>query len=60
MLNYINGEWIKPNVKEYYDVINPANRQFIVRTPLCDAEAVDAKRRMQPPQLSLPGAGGFK
>jgi len=42
MLNYINGEWIKPNVKEYYDAINPANRQLIARTPLCDAEAVDA------------------
>ena len=24
ILNYINGEWIKLNVKEYFDVINPA------------------------------------
>ena len=24
ILNYINGEWVKPDVKEYFDVINPA------------------------------------
>ena len=24
ILNYINGEWIDPQVSEYLDVINPA------------------------------------
>jgi acyl-CoA reductase-like NAD-dependent aldehyde dehydrogenase len=24
ILNYINNEWTKPSVKEYFDVINPA------------------------------------
>lgn len=42
VLNYINGEWIKPIVKEYFDVINPATAQIIARTPLCNAEDVDA------------------
>ena len=27
ILNYINGEWVKPNVKEYFDVINPATEK---------------------------------
>lgn len=33
ILNYINGSWIKPNVKEYLDVINPATGQVIAKTP---------------------------
>ena len=31
ILNYINGEWVKPTVKEYFDVINPATGE-------CDRE----------------------
>jgi len=42
ILNYINGEWVKPNVKEYLDVINPATGQVIARTPLSGASGVDA------------------
>jgi len=42
ILNYINGEWIKPNVKEYFDVINPATGQVIARTPLSSAADVDS------------------
>ena len=42
MLNYINGEWIEPKVKEYFDVINPATGEVIAKTPLCGADAVDA------------------
>ncbi len=34
ILNYINNEWIKPNVKEHLDVINPATGQVIAKTPL--------------------------
>ncbi len=35
ILNYINGQWEKPVVAEYFDVINPATGQVITRTPLC-------------------------
>jgi malonate-semialdehyde dehydrogenase (acetylating)/methylmalonate-semialdehyde dehydrogenase len=42
ILNYINGEWVKPDVKEYFDVINPATGQVIARTPLCGKADVDA------------------
>ena len=42
ILNYINGEWIEPKVKEYFDVINPATGELMARTPLCGAEPVDA------------------
>ncbi len=34
ILNYINGEWVKPSVKDYFDVINPATGQVIAKTPL--------------------------
>lgn len=42
ILNYINGEWVKPDVKEYFEVINPATGQVIARTPLCGAKDVEA------------------
>jgi len=42
ILNYINGEWIKPNVQEYVDVINPATGQLIAKTPLSTKADVDA------------------
>lgn len=42
ILNYINGEWVKPNVKEYFDVINPATGEVIAKTPLGSAADVDA------------------
>jgi len=42
ILNYINGEWSKPEVTDYQDVINPATGQVIARTPLCGKEVVDA------------------
>ena len=35
ILNYINGEWIDPQVSEYLDVINPATGVIEARTPLC-------------------------
>ena len=41
ILNYINGEWVKPNVKEYVDVINPATGQVIAKTPLSTKADVD-------------------
>jgi malonate-semialdehyde dehydrogenase (acetylating)/methylmalonate-semialdehyde dehydrogenase len=45
ILNYINGEWVKPDAKEYFDVINPATGQVIARTPLCGKADVDAAAR---------------
>ena len=42
ILNYINGEWIDPNVSEYVDVINPATGAVIARTPLCHASDIEA------------------
>ena len=34
ILNFVNGEWIKPSAKEYSDVINPASGTVIAKTPL--------------------------
>jgi hypothetical protein len=34
ILNYINLERVKPDVKEYYDVVNPATGPVITQTPL--------------------------
>ena len=45
ILNYINGEWVNPNVTEHLDVINPATGQVIVQTPLSSASDVDAAAR---------------
>lgn len=42
ILNYINGSWVKPNVKEYFDVINPATGQVITKTPLSTKADVDS------------------
>jgi malonate-semialdehyde dehydrogenase (acetylating)/methylmalonate-semialdehyde dehydrogenase len=42
ILNYINGEWIEPNVSEYADVINPATGAVIARTPLSPVSDVEA------------------
>jgi len=42
ILNYINGEWVKPVVKEYFDVINPATGEVIARTPLGTKADVEA------------------
>jgi len=42
VLNYINGEWVKPNVRDYVDVINPATGQMIAKTPLSSKADVDA------------------
>jgi malonate-semialdehyde dehydrogenase (acetylating)/methylmalonate-semialdehyde dehydrogenase len=41
ILNYINNEWIEPEVSEYADVINPATGEVIARTPLCGKVEVD-------------------
>jgi malonate-semialdehyde dehydrogenase (acetylating)/methylmalonate-semialdehyde dehydrogenase len=42
ILNYINGEWVKPNTQQYFDVINPATGKFIAKTPLGGKADVDA------------------
>ncbi len=45
VLNYIGGEWIKPQVAEFFDVHNPATGEVLTRTPLCSASEVDAAAR---------------
>ena len=42
ILNYIDGNWVKPSASEYFDVINPATGELMARTPLCGAEEVAA------------------
>jgi malonate-semialdehyde dehydrogenase (acetylating) / methylmalonate-semialdehyde dehydrogenase len=42
ILNYINGEWVKPDTKEYFDVINPATGKVISKTPLSPKADVDS------------------
>ena len=42
ILNFINGEWIEPKVKEYFDVINPATGELMAQTPLCGFSEVDS------------------
>jgi malonate-semialdehyde dehydrogenase (acetylating)/methylmalonate-semialdehyde dehydrogenase len=41
ILNYINGEWIKPSVPDYIKVINPATGEMLAQTPLCGPDVVD-------------------
>lgn len=45
ILNYIDGEWVKPQAKEYVDVINPATGERMAQTPLCGSAEVDAAAR---------------
>ncbi len=73
ILNYINGEWVKPEVTECFDVINPATGQVIAKTPLSGKEVVDAAAkaaseafpawrqdaRSGPGAVSLQAAGSF-
>jgi malonate-semialdehyde dehydrogenase (acetylating)/methylmalonate-semialdehyde dehydrogenase len=42
ILNYINGEWVKPETVECFQVINPASGQVIAKTPLCGRDVVEA------------------
>jgi malonate-semialdehyde dehydrogenase (acetylating)/methylmalonate-semialdehyde dehydrogenase len=42
IFNYINGEWIEPNVAEYLDVVNPATGEILARTPVCGLDDVNA------------------
>lgn len=45
ILNYIQGEWVEPKVKDYFDVLNPATGQVIARTPLSLSSDMDAAAR---------------
>ncbi len=42
ILNYINGEWIKPEGRECVDVVNPATGELLAQTPLCGNDEVEA------------------
>jgi len=40
VLNYIDGNWIKAEAKESFDVVNPATGELLTRTPLCGAREI--------------------
>ena len=42
ILNYINGDWVKPVVKDCVEVINPATGEMMAKTPLSSAADVDS------------------
>jgi malonate-semialdehyde dehydrogenase (acetylating) / methylmalonate-semialdehyde dehydrogenase len=42
ILNYINGEWIRPIVAETVDVVNPATGEILAQTPVCGSGDVNA------------------
>jgi len=42
ILNYINGEWIEPNVAKTIDVVNPATGELLAQTPICGQGDVNA------------------
>jgi malonate-semialdehyde dehydrogenase (acetylating) / methylmalonate-semialdehyde dehydrogenase len=42
VLNYIDGKWVKPEVTDFQDVINPATGECIARTALCGPAEVAA------------------
>lgn len=41
ILNYVNNEWIEPQVGEYVEVVNPATGEVMAKTPLCGKAEVD-------------------
>jgi len=45
ILNYINNSWIKPDTKEYFDVLNPATGGVIAKTPLGTKADVESAAR---------------
>jgi malonate-semialdehyde dehydrogenase (acetylating) / methylmalonate-semialdehyde dehydrogenase len=45
ILNYINGTWVEPKVKEYLDVTNPATGELIARAPLCGPADLETAAR---------------
>jgi malonate-semialdehyde dehydrogenase (acetylating)/methylmalonate-semialdehyde dehydrogenase len=42
ILNYVAGRWIRPDVAEHADVLDPATGKLLGETPLCGAADVDA------------------
>jgi malonate-semialdehyde dehydrogenase (acetylating)/methylmalonate-semialdehyde dehydrogenase len=42
ILNYINGEWIEPNVAKTNEVVNPATGELLAQTPVCGPGDVNA------------------
>jgi malonate-semialdehyde dehydrogenase (acetylating) / methylmalonate-semialdehyde dehydrogenase len=41
ILNYIGNEWVKSSATEFIDVINPATKELLGKTPLSPASDVD-------------------
>jgi aldehyde dehydrogenase (NAD+) len=55
---YMNGKWIEPKNREYFETINPANSQVLARFPLCTKDdvssAVDAAVKAFPAWKDTP------
>ena len=45
IMNYIGGEWVEPQVTEFFEVVNPATGELLARTPLGGKVEVDAAAR---------------
>src|SRR5438093_7169377 len=52
LLNYIGGKWKRSRASDYYDVLNPATGETIVRVPLSPPEEVD--EAVQAAQAAFP------
>ncbi len=53
ILNYINGEWLKPEASSYFEVINPATGQIEAKTPI--GSALDVAKAALAAQAALAG-----
>ena len=53
VLNYIDGKWVKPQVSEFLEVVNPATGERLARTPLCGETEVAAAAEAA--SAALPG-----
>ncbi len=42
ILNFMQGKWTEPRVKEYIDVIDPGTGETLAKTPLCGIVEVNA------------------
>ncbi len=42
IMNYIGGQWIEPQGRDFFDVVNPATGELLARTPMCGKAEVEA------------------
>lgn len=58
--NYVNGQWVEPNAKDYLDIENPSTGQVLAQVPLTPAadvaQAIDAAAAAFPSWSQTPVA----